>query len=294
MPAFRSIAARLLVLSVLLPVVILLCQACEPQTEKDYFSVAQEFYVKGRYKDAIKVYEKYLTNFPKGPNRDMVHFRIAEIQYYSLRDRGAAIKRFAVLIQKFPKSDYTYQARELVAGIFKNEVRDYPNAVNEYRWLIEQRPDDPKAPRFAFQIAQCYLAAGNLEQAVLEFGNILEKYPDSNLKSRIYDELGSAYLAMGHSAEALFIYDSFLNKFPKSALANQVLFKKGVALEELYRFNDALALYEDLLKSYKNKKVIEIRIAGLKERKKNTLGDVKSVDYNYRPKKKRRDHQEFR
>ena len=264
-------------------IITLLTSACGPGRGEDYFTKADAYFEKGRYHKALETYETYLKKFPNGPLRDQALFRSGEILYYALGDKASAVRNFSLLVTKHPASDYSYRAREIMAGVFKDETNHYQQAIIEYKWLITQRPDSDKAPGFQFKVAECYLLAGDYENAILEFGHLLEAYPHSDLAERAVDELGSTYMILDRPDTALFIFTSFIRKFPSSSLRPAVEFKIANALEETYRFDEALKIYNNLLDRYKNRKAVEIRIAGIKERRKLRMNEAADVDYNYRP-----------
>ena len=264
-------------------IITFLTSACGPGQGEDYFNRADAYCEKGRFEKAVQTYEKYLKKFPDGPWHDRALFRSGEVLYYALGDRAGAVRNFSQLVTQHPASEYAYQAREIMAGVFRDEINQYQQAILEYKWLISQRPDSEKAPGFQFEVAQCYLLAGDYENAVLEFGRLLEAYPDSELVERTIDELGSTYMILDRPDTALFIFSSFIRKFPSSSMRPAVEFKIGNALEETYRFDEALKIYNNLLGRYKNKKAVEIRMAGVEERRKLRMGEVADVDYNYRP-----------
>jgi TolA-binding protein len=276
-------ARNKLVILLFVAIIPFLTSACGQGQGEDYFTKADAYFEKGRFEKAVQTYEKYLNNFPAGQLRDKALFRIGEILYYALGDRAAAVGSFSQLVAQHPASDYSYRAREIMAGVFRDETNQYQQATIEYKWLISQRPDSVQAPDFQFKAAECYLLAGDYQNAILEFGRLLEAYPNSELVERAIDELGSTYLIMDHPDTALFILTSFIRRFPSSPLRPAVEFKIGTALEETYRYDEALKIYHHLLNTYKNTKAVEIRIAGVEERRKLRMGEVSKVDYDYRP-----------
>jgi TolA-binding protein len=255
----------------------------EGNREETYFIKADQYYEEGRFEKSAEVYQEYLNKFPKGNSRDEALFMLGRVLYYTLDKKAEAVRHLGVLVNEHPASDFAFQARQILAGAFRDEAKDYGRAILEYKWLIAQKPDHPKTPYFQFQIARCYLLAQDLKQAILEFGRFIEKYPDSEYIERAYDELASAHLVLGRADQALFIFRTMLERFPDTEYETAVEFKIGNALEELYRFKEALKMYESLLDRYENRQAVEIRIAGVKKRQKERLGGVKDVDYNYRP-----------
>jgi len=268
---------------------VLILSACGPKSEEDYFNRATALFEKGRFQEAVLTYQHYLVDFPDGKMRDLALFRSGEILYYALEQRGPALRDFSLLIQKHPYSKYALQAREILAGFFQDERHDYQRAVLEYEWLLKERPRHPKADEFQFQIARCYMQAGQTERAVRELKYFVERYPDSELVERAYDELGSAYMILGWTDQALQVFRRSISLFPESPLRPTIEFKMGNCLEEMQRYKEALAVYQGVLDRYENRAAVELRIEGLKNRRSQKLAEAPPVDYGYRPKPKRKD-----
>ncbi|MEW6262474.1 MAG: tetratricopeptide repeat protein [Thermodesulfobacteriota bacterium] len=270
----------------LIPAAVLACcllAACGPNSEEEYFYLADSFYDKGRFQEAVQAYQQYLIDFPEGRLRDRALFRSGEILYYTLENRAAGVKNFSLLVDQYPTTELAFKAREILAAAFRDETKNYRRAVLEYKWLLEQRPDGPRAPEYQFQAARCYLLAEDPEQAVLEFGRLLERYPDSSLTEQVFDDLGGAWLTLGQPDQALYVLRAFVRKYPRSRLLPSVEFKAGQALEEMYLFDDALKVYAGLLDRYDNREAVEIRIKGARERQKKRNTEFKDVDYLYVP-----------
>lgn len=262
---------------------LVITSGCGPKTEEDYFTTAAKYYEKGRFQEAARVYQDYLLEFPGGKWCDAALFRSGEILYYTLEQKSAAVKNFSRLVNGYPASDYTYRAREILAAAFRDETHDYPQAIKEFKWLIQHSPTTAQALDFQFQIARCYLLAENLEQAILEFWRILEVDPKSLLVEKVYDELGSAHLSLGQAEEAVYIYRKLISRFPDSPLRGPAEFRLANALEELNLLSEALRVYQGLLQRYPNRPAVEIRMAGVKDRQKNARAQAKEVNYSYRP-----------
>ncbi|MBF0529311.1 MAG: tetratricopeptide repeat protein [Deltaproteobacteria bacterium] len=264
-------------------VLVVVTTGCGPKTEEEYFNQADKDYVKGRFKEAARRFQEYLSEFPEGKRRDVALFRSGEILYYTLEQKPAAVKYFSQLVNQFPSSDYTYKAREIMAAAFRDETHDYPLAIEEFRWLTQHSPSAGQAAEMQFQVARCFLLSENLEQAILEFAKILGAGPPPDLAEKVYDELGSAHLNLGQIEEALYIHKNHINRFPNSPLAQVAEFKMANALEELNSLSEAMKIYQGLLDRYHNRQAVEVRIAAIKDRLKNSQTQAKEMDYSYRP-----------
>ena len=259
-------------------------QACSPGSEEDYFTRVDKYFDESRFEKAVSVCREYLQDYPEGKYRDKALFRAGEILYFALVDHEAGKKELNKLISEYPTSEFSYKAHDVLGSYFRDELRDFKRAIVEYKFLIIQKPDNPKAAFYQFQVARCYVMAGQLEKAIRELGTLIEKYPDSDLAPPAYDELAGAYLALDRPDTSYYIFSKLLERHPQCSFKSTVEFKIGHCLEEMNRFKEAIDIYKDLLPKYHNPRAIEIRMAGVEERRrKKRLGSLK-VDYSYRPK----------
>lgn len=258
---------------------------CNYRSEEYYFKAADTHFEKGRFIKATEVYQEYLGAYPEGHYRDRAFFRKGEILYYALGKRAAAVATFSRLVEDFSNSEYSFLAREIMAGIFRDETQQYLRAVLEYRWLLNQRPKSKRADEYQFQIAHTYFLSNRLDQAISEFKKFTIAFPDSKRIEQAYDELGSAYLVLGQPRNSLEIFNFMIERFPESTLRSTIEFKIGGCYEELGRLYDALAQYQMVRKTYPNTVAVDIRIQGVQNRLKKKHGQSIISPSNPRRKK---------
>ncbi len=279
----RRVKMRPAVISFVAIMTVLFLGACQFGAGDDHFKKANAFYDRGQYDRAVESYREYLDRYPRGTKRELALYRSGEILFYLLGRKQQAVEPFEELVQQYPDGEYTQKALLILAGMFRNDTKEYPKAIAQYQKLIDRNPKNHDASKYQFEIGQCYLLDGQVEQAVLELGALLRRYPQSGLIDRVHDELAGAYLALGRPDVANVILTQLLEQFPDSKIRMAAEFKKGTALEELYQYKEALEVYQGLLEKYKNRRAVEIRISGIIERQKNKHTKASNVDYNYRP-----------
>lgn len=59
---------------------------------------------------SVELYKRYLTYFPKGEQKDGVYFNLGTA-YYNLKEYGDALANFSVVVDSFPTSAYSANAR---------------------------------------------------------------------------------------------------------------------------------------------------------------------------------------
>jgi TolA-binding protein len=270
----------------ILAAIIGLVAGCGPADPDDHFQEAAADYDRGRFEDAVEHYRDYLAEHPDGSRSAEALYRTGETLYYALDRRAEAVKRFRRLVNDYPASDYAYRAREIMAPMFRDEIKDYQQAVLEFKWLAAQRPNQPKGRRYLYEAARCYLAAENYPAAILEFGRFLEIYPDSELAPQVYDEIAGAYMVLEQFDPAAFILSRLIQRWPDNEVRPAAEFKIAQIMEAQYRYAEAMTIYQSLLDRYENREAVEIRLAGVKQRRDRKQSEADRVDYGYRPEKK--------
>ncbi len=256
-------------------ILLLFTAACLFKDEESYFQRADSYFEQGQVEKAVSVLKEYLEEFPSGTERGRALFRTGEILYYTQGKRGQAVKIFGRLIKDHSFSRYGLQAREFLAGIYRDETNDYLRAVFEYRWLLKQKPGAGKAAEYQYQVAHCYFLANRYEEAIEELELFIERYPESSFTESAFNELGSIYLIQGKAEQALEVFKTMLAKFPSSPYKPEIEFKIGDVYELLGLLKEALAQYKEVRPRYRNQAAVDIRIRGVEARLKDIEGPAK-------------------
>lgn len=121
----------------------------------------------------------------------------------------------------------------------------FERATVQFRTLVQQRPDDPRA--YA-GLGRALAAQGRFSSAMRAFQDALRRDPERGLRLEVYNRLGHTYQALGHqephlrSAEAT--YRASLRMDPQQS---DILLQLGRVLSRLERPGEALLLYRRAL-----------------------------------------------
>lgn len=245
--------------------------------QQDYFEEANRRFDQGEFEAAVKVLGEYLHEYPFGERRDYALFRSGRILFFALGQKGRALQQFSRLVEDYPQSAYSREAREILAAIFRDESQDYARAIVEYRWLLSQGPPQAKAAEYEYQVAHCYFLADDLPEAERQLTAFVRRYEPAALEGeagtqvrdlvvRGLDELGSALMIQGRQDEALKVFARLLAQFPQHQLRPTVEFKIGNCFEELGLLDQALAQYRRVDEMVENWPAVKIRIQGVETR----------------------------
>ena len=217
-------------------------------TDKDeIFTLATELYEKGKYTQAIELYERVSTSFVGTEqaadiayNTANAHFKdqnfkLAGHLFKSFANSNPSDKRAeeALYLSAYsyykdsPKYNLDQTSTFIAIDELQNFINSYPNSehVNDANnYITELRQ---KLERKAFEIGKVYYKTMNYKAAGVAFDNMVDEFPDSKYREEamIYSLKSKAELALNFSRlekkdlrlqEARTQYRQFLKFYPNS------------------------------------------------------------------------------
>lgn len=198
------------------------------------FSEAAAAQNSGDYKQAIALWDTFVSDFPKSP-------RLMRAQFY--------------------------------LGVCYRQAAQYENAVASLQKVVKGMEENPKFALGEdtllhlggayFSIAQ--KGGPKSESATASagkaFNTIVETYPTGNYIDQALYFSGEAYYQLGESQKALKAYSEFVNKHPKSKLRASGLYALGVTYQESESYEQAEKVYTTFLNEFpSNQLANEIRL----------------------------------
>ena len=142
-------------------VIAFVFSGCSKKTDKDYMDAAQQALVNKKVGEAVKSYDKLITEYPESKLAPEAMVKLANM----------------------------YQ-NMMVDSLSRKE--SYKKAENIFRDLYEKYPDSKQAPTALFMSG--FIEANNLHQfdkATQTYRIFLEKYPDHELAESAKQELNT-------------------------------------------------------------------------------------------------------
>ena len=198
------------------------------------YTAAEKQYLDGKTKRAIKLFNDYLNQYPKGIHNIQSHFYLAEL-YYKEEQFNDALPHYKAIIVE-PKGEFTEQSLLHINEIYL-KTKDWDNAI-VYLERLEVEAENPQNKLYAqsnlmnaFYQTETYDKASSYAEVVLS---------DSNLDEQIKSD---AQIIIARSAFKLEDFEK-----AKSAYAKLETFATGkLAAESLYYnsyFKNKDGLYE--------------------------------------------------
>ena len=161
---------------------------------------------------------------------------------------------------------YKATAQENVANIYKNELRDYDQAIIEYQKYIHMVTDQKEIEESQYNIATCYFKKGDYIQAITEFEVRLNDYPKSEFKEDASFQRLNCYFILGSCDKAMEGYEKYLQEFPKSKFSFEAKYSIANCMEEKEDLPGALEIYKSIKGDHPNKRLVELKIEGIEDR----------------------------
>jgi len=101
---------------------------------------------------------------------------------FNNRNYKEAIENYRKIVDKFPEDTLAIRALFSVAEIYKNNLKDFPKSIGAYNEIIKDYANDPKTPNASFMIGYIYAKDLNdMEKAKDSYEKFIKTYPDHML-----------------------------------------------------------------------------------------------------------------
>lgn len=247
----------------LLLAVLTITSACDKSGELAY-KQGDKLWEEGKYSEALEKYREVASKDPQGRLAADALYQMGNIYSLNLKDYQKAVAAYRRLVSASPKSPFSPDAQKKIAEIYRDKYGDLKGAISEYQRFVDLYPKE--ADRALFQMAHCYILLRDFDKAREGFERILNDAPDIDYKDEVYYQIANSYYLEGKTDKAREGFEDLQKKFPDSKFATDASFAIALTYEETGDLKEALDRLMQLKGVYPNQSVLELRIAGIKER----------------------------
>jgi tetratricopeptide (TPR) repeat protein len=191
-----------------------------------------------RPEDALKIFQKILRLYPDdtivAKNSDM---GIAKCQF-ELGQTKEAVKRFKLIVYKYPKSDAQFEGFLWLAQYYLKSS-DYVQATEYYQQILDNFSDHAGIDQVHYEMGQSYEIQGFYEQALAQYKQISSG--ETNLNSKVKLAIAGIFAKEFDISKAVEAYEAIATATPE--LARESYLK----IAQLYRNNQS---YDKELEAY--------------------------------------------
>jgi TolA-binding protein len=194
--------------------------------------------------EALNVFQKILRLYPNdvgiAKNADI---GIAKCQFELGQDREA-VKRFKLIIFKYPKTDTEYEALLWLAQYYlKNGDAD--SAVEYYKTIIDDFPDSSQIDQIHYELGQAYEIQGQSDQALEQYKSIPSR--DERLTDKTRFAIAGIMSKDLDPQRAIAAYESIIANSPD--FAGEAYLKLGQLYRNAQNYEKEIANYQNALSS---------------------------------------------
>ncbi|HLE00780.1 MAG TPA: tetratricopeptide repeat protein [Bdellovibrionota bacterium] len=252
---------------------------CSVNNAKKSYVLAEKLWNDGKYAASVAEFDKIFSKDPQGPLGQQALFRAATTQAFFLSQYGEAVRKLKIYVEQNRDKPTAWSVQQLIGELLFSKLEQYDLASLHYQQLVKENPKAAEVPEFLFRIGKSEFYAAQFDEAIKSYRALIKAHPSSPWSEKAAYEIGVTYFTRGEQhpggsgpgmeayQEAIDSYQGFLNKFPKSELVPQAQFGIASCLEELDQLDAAYHSYEALKSTYPSPKVIEIKLARIRERK---------------------------
>lgn len=247
--------------------------ACSLDLDEKHFVLAEEFLRLGQLRRAIEEYSRVVNYGKNSPLAVQAELQIATIYDQRLRDYPMAIRAYRDVVKRTEDRALQMRALWAVCRIYSDKLERPTIAAEEYEKLFNQYGTEQKeGPEIMLAWAKAIMDSGDFTGAAKKYENFRKLYPGHKDGPRTVFEEGQAYLADRQFEIAATKYQEIVTKFLGNlnydVLVGEAYFGLGSSYEGMNKMIEAIEFYKKSLPLYPNKKVIELKIQRVENRKK--------------------------
>lgn len=201
--------------------------------------VAEAYYFKGDYKNAVKEYEQYFSD-NAGKAQPALLFRAGHA-YYSLEQSDKAIE---YLKRSAASADSVSHYASYYLGILYLKKGEKPYALNSFDYARKSK-DKKLAEEGTFQHAKVAFDEGKFDLAITEMEKFLRLFPASNHEVEVKELLVQGYVNGNNFNKAIEYIESLPRRNPATDKAYQkATYLKGAELFNKENYAEAVTYFK--------------------------------------------------
>lgn len=252
----------------------------------------------GKYNEAIKVFEEYISKFPNDLNVESALLYLGEM-YYKIGDYKNARRYYGEILKRSSKSSNLEQALYSIAWSYFKEgnysesakrfeeflnkystgkraldarlrladsyfmLKNYKTAESHYLSYVRLFGNQDGADYAYFQLSQIYLRQRQLMRSLEMLNLLLNKFPNSSLAPTAKYQIGWIYFQDKNYTPAINSFREVVDKYPESEVAPKALYGIGDAYYNMGKYDLAIKAYLEVIEKYPDSKYASDAILGI-------------------------------
>jgi TolA-binding protein len=225
------------------------------------FYLGELHYKIGDYKNARGYYLELLNRFPNSPNIEGAIYSIAWT-YFKEGNYNESAKQFEKFLSKYPTGKRALDARLRLADSYFM-MKNYKSAEANYLSFVRLFENQDGADYAYFQLSQIYLRQRQLMRSIEMLNLLLKKFPNSTLAPTAKYQIGWIYFQDKNYSPAISHFREVVEKYPQSEVAPKALYGIGDAYYNMGKYELAISAYLEVIEKYPESKYAVDAITGI-------------------------------
>lgn len=210
------------------------------------FNYANAYYTRKEFDRAAAEYERYLTFYPNGIDRQAALFRMAESNR-QVQNFNAARKAYETLLTEFMDGDFIGPASFRMADICFQD-KNYLDALAYYRKASVRVKDPAIALSARYYAARCLESIKALSEAIDAYQDVLNVTENNPFREASRFAIARMLGDSGRRTEALTQFDTLIKETAKDSLKAEATVRQGLLLLDMGKADKAIETLKRALK----------------------------------------------
>lgn len=215
----------------------------------------------GKYRDAIKVFDEYISKFPNDLNVESAILYLGEI-YYKIGDYKNARRYYSEILRRSSKSSNLEQALYSIAWSYFKEG-NYSESAKRFEEFLNKYPNGKRALDARLRLADSYFMLKNYKSAESYYLSYVRLFGNQDGADYAYFQLSQIYLRQRQLMRSLEMLNLLLNKFPNSSLASTAKYQIGWIYFQDRNYTPAINSFREVVDKYPESEVAPKALYGI-------------------------------
>lgn len=246
--------------------------ACTLGLAEKHMTLGEEYLKQGQYLRAVEEYSRVVNFDQRSELAAKAQLQIAKIYENNLKDYPRAIRGYRDLYLRAEENHSKLEARVSIAKIYEEKLQQPQLASKEYEEIFKEFGyKEHNSPELMLSLAQSYKDQGKYQEAGDLYKKFQEMFPSHKEVPRAIIEEGQSRVANNQYEEAKKSFEALIKlvegKTNASHFEAEAYYGLGNVYEMQEKIDEALESYNKALDIYPNRRVVELKIERVKERR---------------------------
>ncbi len=215
----------------------------------------------GKYSEAVKVFEEYISKFPNDSNVEPALLYLGEI-YYKISDYKNARRYYGEVLKRSSKSSNLEQTLYSIAWSYFKEG-NYSESAKRFEEFLNKYSTGKRALDARLRLADSYFMLKNHKLAELHYLSYVRLFENQDGADYAYFQLSQIYLRQKQFMRSLEMLNLLLNKFPNSSLAPTARYQVGWIYFQDKNYMPAINSFREVVDKYPKSEVAPKALYGI-------------------------------